>query len=386
MSISPSQLRVAVFSGNYNYCPDGVALVLNRLVAYLLSRGVQVKVFAPTSKTPALKHAGDLTSIPSVTFPLNANYRVAWGIPAHVERNIERFRPHLFHCASPDLLGFAALRLARRMQIPTLATYHTHFGSYMKYFGLGFLEPMTWRVMRRFYDRTRETYVPSSSMRDLLRGKGFACPMKVWEHGVDVAKFNPNRRSFEWRRSHGIEDHEILVGFVGRIVWEKAVATWAEVIERLERSGRPIRSVMIGSGPALAPMQDRLKSTLFPGYMPHDTLATAFASMDVFLYPSLSETFGCVTLEAMASGVPPVAADATGSRDIIKHDVDGFLCKPNDVEDFSAHVLRLADDPALRDRLREAGLRHAANSSWDSVLEQMVQHYQEIVSPPNDSR
>jgi len=381
MAISPSELRVAVFSGNYNYCADGVALVLNKLVAYLLTRGVQVQIFAPTSKIPALKHAGELTSIPSVTFPLNDNYRLAWGIPPHVERKIERFQPHLFHLASPDLLGLAALRLARRMRIPAVATYHTHFGSYMKYFGLGFLEPLTWRVMRSFYDRTRETYVPSASMRELLRGKGFACPMKVWEHGVDVEKFNPSRRSLEWRRSNGIQDHEILVGFVGRIVWEKAVATWGDVIERLEKSGRPIRSIMIGSGPALAALQQRLKNTLFPGYMPHDVLATAFASMDAFLYPSLSETFGCVTLEAMASGVPPIAADATGSRDIIKNDVDGFLCKASDVEDFAGRVIELADDAALRDRLREAGLRHAANSSWESVLEQMVRHYQEIVSP-----
>ena len=381
MAISPSELRVAVFSGNYNYCADGVALVLNRLVAYLLTRGIQVKVFAPTAQTAALKHAGELTSIPSVTFPLNANYRVAWGIPHHIVRKIEQFQPHLFHLASPDLLGFTAQRLARRMRIPAVATYHTHFGSYMKYFGLGFLEPLTWKIMRRFYDRTRETYVPSASMRELLRGKGFACPMKVWEHGVDVAKFNPMQRSMEWRRAQGIKEHEILVGFVGRMVWEKAVATWGDVVERLESSGRPIRSIMIGSGPALAPMQQRLKNTIFPGYMPHDTLATAFASMDVFLYPSLSETFGCVTLEAMASGVPPIAADATGSRDIIKHDVDGFLCTPSNVEDFANRVLQLADDPVKRDHLREAGLRHAAISSWESVLEQMVQHYQEIVSP-----
>jgi glycosyltransferase involved in cell wall biosynthesis len=380
MAISPSELRVAVFSGNYNYCADGVALVLNRLVGYLLGRGVQVKVFAPTSKTPALKHAGELISIPSVTFPLNANYRVAWGIPRRVRRQIEEFQPQLLHLASPDLLGFAALRLARRMGVPAVATYHTHFGEYMKYFGLGFLEPMTWRLMRRFYDRTRETYVPSGSMRELLRSKGFHCPMKVWEHGVDIDKFNPGRRSLEWRRSQGIQDHEILVGFVGRVVWEKAVATWGDVIERLEKSGRAIRSVMIGSGPALEPMRQRLKNTIFPGYMPHDTLATAFASMDVFLYPSLSETFGCVTLESMASGVPPVAADATGSRDIIKNDVDGFLCRPGDVEDFAQRVLRLADDSNLRARLRDAGVRHAAGCSWESVLEQMVQHYVEIVT------
>src|SRR5262245_50658024 len=113
MPISPSELRVALFSGNYNYCADGVALVLNRLVSHLLSRGVTVQIFAPTSRTPALKHAGKLVSVPSVPFPLNTNYRVAWGVPYHVQRRLEDFQPHLFHLASPDLLGFSALRLAR---------------------------------------------------------------------------------------------------------------------------------------------------------------------------------------------------------------------------------------------------------------------------------
>ena len=113
MPIDPAKLRVALFSGNYNYCADGVALVLNRLVAYLLTRGVRVEVFAPTSRTPALQHAGTLVSVPSVTFPLNSNYRVAWGIPKRTRRRIRDFQPHLFHLASPDALGFAALRFAR---------------------------------------------------------------------------------------------------------------------------------------------------------------------------------------------------------------------------------------------------------------------------------
>src|SRR5262249_26798155 len=202
MPIDPADLRVAVFSGNYNYCADGVALVLNRLVAYLLTRGVQVEVFAPTSRTPALQHAGTLVSVPSVTFPLNSNYRVAWGIPKRTRRRIRDFQPHLFHLASPDALGFAALRFARGLGIPAVATDPTHFGGNRKYFGLGFLEPITWKLMRGFYNNTRETYVPSASMRDLLRGKGFTCPMEVWEHGVDTAKFNPAKRSLDWRRSH----------------------------------------------------------------------------------------------------------------------------------------------------------------------------------------
>jgi len=377
---APSELRVAIFSGNYDYYADGVALVLNRLVAHLLAQGVRVAVFAPTARTPALKHTGDLVSIPSATFLLNRNYRVAWGIPRRIKDQISDFKPHIIHCATPDLLGFAAVRLAHRLAVPAVATYHTHFAHYLHYFSLGFLEPICWGLMRRFYNQTAETFVPSASMRDVLRSHGIACPLTVWEHGVDTNRFSPLRRSMEWRRAHAIRDDEVVLGFVGRVGWEKNVALWAEVVELLEKSGRLIRSVMIGDGPARAALQKRLKNTIFTGYVAHDTLPNAFASFDVFLFPSETETFGCVTLESMACGVPAVAADATGSRDIITHDVNGFLCKRGDANDFVQRVLQLADDPALRQRLQHAALQHAAECTWQRVLQQMIEHYLRVVS------
>ena len=127
-------------------------------------------------------------------------------------------------------------------------------------------------------------------------------------------------------------------------------------------------------------LQARLNNTIFPGFMPHDTLPAAFASFDVFLFPSESETFGCVTLEAMACGVPPVAADATGSRDIVSHEKNGFLCMPGDADDFAKRVSQLADDLALRHRFRESALQHAAGCTWDRVLQQMLDHYLRLAS------
>jgi glycosyltransferase involved in cell wall biosynthesis len=382
MALAPADLRVAVISGNYNYCADGVALVLNRLVAHLLEQGVRVKVFAPTKKKPVLQHAGELISVPSLSFLLNPNYRLAWGLPSRIRQQIAEFRPHVIHCATPDLLGFAALRLARRLKVPAVATYHTHFATYLHYFGLGLMEPLCWRVMRRFYNQTRETFVPSASMREVLQKHGVSCPLTVWEHGVDAERFSPQRRSLEWRRAQGIRDEEILVGFVGRVGWEKNVALWGDVVQRLDQCGRPIRSIMIGDGPARPAMQTRLKNTLFPGYMGHDALPAAFASFDVFLNPSTTETFGCVTLEAMACGVPPVVADATGSRDIVTHEVNGFICRPGDPGDFAQRVMQLADNPSLRQRLCDASTQHAAGCTWDHVMQQMVEHYLRIADAP----
>jgi phosphatidylinositol alpha 1,6-mannosyltransferase len=386
MPIDPAALRVALFTGNYNYCADGVALVLNRLVAHLEKSGMAVRVIAPTKKTPAFAHTGTLISVPSITFPLNPNYRVAWGMPRRMRKFLADWRPDIVHLASPDALGFAALRWARRHHIPAVATYHTHYGGYMKYFGLGFLEPITWKVMRQFYNRTTETYVPSASMREVLRAHGLNCRMKIWPHGVDTDIFRPERRSMEWRRSHGIQDHEILVGYVGRLVWEKAVDIWADVIQRVEQSGRPIRSLMIGDGPVAPILKRRLPRTLFPGYLPHDQLGTALASMDIFLYPSLSETFGCVTLEAMACGVPPVAADATGSRDLILHGQTGFLCTPNRVEEMAQRVLDLVDDASQRLAIGQQAAIYAQNCTWERVLRQMIGYYQEILENTSPSQ
>jgi glycosyltransferase involved in cell wall biosynthesis len=378
MVLDPTELRVALFTGNYNYCADGVALVLNRLVAHLEKRGVLVRVVAPTKRTPAFPHVGTILSVPSLPFPLNSNYRVAWGIPRSVRQFLQAWQPHIVHIASPDGLGFAALRWAKRHRIPAVATYHTHYGGYMKYFGLGFLEPLTWKVMRRFYNRSTETYVPSASMREVLASHGFTCPMRVWEHGVDTHRFRPELRSLTWRRSQGIDDHELLVGYVGRIVWEKAVDVWADIILKLEESGRPIRSIMIGDGPAATILKRRLPRTIFTGYLPHDLLGQAVASMDVFLYPSLSETFGCVTLEALACGVPAIAADATGSRDLIRPGETGFLCPPNRVDAFAHRILELADDPELRQRMGRAAASYARHYTWDRVLEEMLQNYLRI--------
>ena len=371
-------LRVALITGNYNYAIDGVALTMNRLVAFLERAGVPVKVFAPTAPRPLFPHEGELVSVPSVKIPNNP-YRLALGLLPSIRKELRAFGPTLVHLCTPDLLGFATLRWARFQKIPAVATYHTHFTAYLRYYHLSFLESLTWWIARRFYQRCEEVYVAAASMAYELKAHGVRANFVEALFGVDLAQFRPERRSRAWRHAHGIADDEVVVCFVGRLVWEKGLAVFADVLNKLRADGVKFRALVVGDGPARAELQKKLPHAIYTGYLTAGELGTAFASADVFLNPSASETFGCVTVEALASGVAVVAADAPGSRDIVRGDIDGILCEPENRVAFALAVRRLIENPAEREALREAGIRRAAGYQWETVLGAMLRNYERVL-------
>jgi glycosyltransferase involved in cell wall biosynthesis len=367
-------LRVAFFTGNHNYAIDGVALTSNRQVAYLESVGIPVRVYAPTKARPILEHSGPLVSVPSV--PFVPPYRLAVGMTSRVRRDLAEFRPTLVHIATPDPLGFAALRWARRHDVPAVTTYHTHWVRYLRFYRLAFLSRVVWRLHRRFYGRCAEVYVAGRSMADELRRHRVHANYVISPFGVDTDRFSPENRSAVWRAAHGIGPDDVVVLFVGRLVWEKGLDHFANVVRRLEDAGVPLRSVVVGDGVAGPELRTRLPGTTFTGRLGGDELAVAFASSDVFFFPSASETFGCVTVEALASGLPCVVADATGSRDIVRDGSEGLVCPPEDEEAFASAVERLVRDGQTRGRMREAALKRASEYRWDTVLARMVENFE----------
>jgi phosphatidylinositol alpha 1,6-mannosyltransferase len=369
---------VALFTGNYNHIADGVSRTLNRVVAFLEGEGVPVLVFGPTVEEPAVEHAGDLVAMPSVPAPGRPEYRVTVGFPARARRQLDAFAPTLVHIATPDLLGLRALRWGRRQGLPVVATYHTHFASYLRYYRLAWLSGALWAYLRWFYGQCEHVYVPTTSMAGVLQTHGIGQGLRIWERGVETDRFRPERRSLDWRRSLGIQDEEVVVAFVSRLVWEKGLDVYAEVLGRLAAAGRPVRALVVGDGPAGDGLRQRLpENAVFTGYLEGDTLATAYASADVFLFPSDTETFGNVTLEAMASGLPAVCADATGSNELVRSGVTGFLAPARDADAFLAHTERLVTDPALRAKLGAAARRYAEPYAWDAVLDRLLGYYHE---------
>ena len=362
-------LRLALITGNYDSVVDGVALCTQRQVSHFARAGVPVRVYAPASATPA---PGDVVRVASV--PFAPPYRLALGIGPQLHANLAAFRPTIVHVGSPDFLGASAQAWARRRGIPVVGTFYTHFGSYLHYYRAGFLEPLAWRWLKRFYERCAEVYVPGESMIDELRRHGLRANFVVSPFGVDPAQFAPSHRSETWRAAHAVAPHEIAVLFVGRLVWEKNLEVFARAVNRVPG----LRPVIVGEGPAGAAFRALLPHAAFTGKLRGDALSAAFASCDIFFFPSASETFGCVTVEALASGLPCVVADATGSRDIVRDGVEGFVRPPTDEVAFAEVLRQLAADPVLRERLRKQGLERAASFHWEPVLARLLSHFRRV--------
>lgn len=374
----PLTPRVALFTGAYDHIRDGVSLTLNRLVTHLEGTGAAVLVLAPTTEHPALVHAGTRIPVPSVAAPGRGDYRISLGLPRAARSALRRFHPTLVHIATPDLLGLAALRLARRWGLPVVASYHTHFVSYLDYYGLARLDGTLWRYLRRFYRRCAHVYVPTPSMAGVLSEHGISENLRLWPRGVDTALFHPGRRCASWRSTMGAAESDVVVTFVSRIVPEKGLDVFADVVEELARRGIAARSVVVGDGPARAALAARLPDTRFTGTLEGEALARAYSSSDIFLFPSDTETFGSVTLEAMAAGLPVVCADAAGSRSLVEDGVTGFLAPAGRSDIFLERVARLVADAALRQRLARAARATALAYDWERTLERLVDYYREL--------
>ncbi|MBX3565187.1 MAG: glycosyltransferase family 1 protein [Sphingomonas sp.] len=378
--MKPSDIRVALFSGNYNYVRDGANQSLNKLVGHLLSRGVNVRVYSPTVEKPAFEPTGDLVSIPSWPLPgERGEFRFATHLPKSVHDDLAAFRPNVIHVSAPEFIGHAAIRYARKHGLPVVASMHTRFETYPRYYKLGFLEPLVIHLLTRFYNKVDAVVVPAQSSIDLLREWGVTTPIGIWARGVDHDTFSPKRRDLAWRRSLGIADDEFAVGFLGRLVKEKGLDIFSEVCRRLTAQGVPHRVLVVGEGPAREWFGELVPEAAFAGFQRGNDLGRAVASMDVLFNPSVTESFGNVTLEAMAAGVPVVAARATGAVDLIDEGETGFLVPPRDVQAYADRIAMLARDSTLYRAQSDAGHAKADGYVWDAINEKVIDTYFEVL-------
>ncbi len=377
--MKPEDLRVALFSGNYNYVRDGANQALNRLVGFLLKQGAHVRIYSPTVAKPAFPATGDLVSVPSFPIPFRSEYRFAFRLPMRVRRDLAAFNPNVVHVAAPDLVAHRAVSWARARNVPVVSSVHTRFDTYLQYYGMEFLEPAARALMRRYYRRCDAIVVPAESTAAILRAQRMNADISLWTRGVDRGQFNPERRSLEWRRQKGIGDEELVVAFLGRLVLEKGLDVFADTIDAARAKGVELRVVAIGDGPARDYFEERLPNAVFTGQLTGAELAVALASCDVFLNPSITETFGNVTLEAMACGLPVIAAVASGATSLVQHGVTGRLSRPGDVDGFAGSLAAYQGDPALRDRHGKAGLAFAKTMDWDEINAAVMHVYERVI-------
>jgi len=377
--VNPTDLRIALFSGNYNGVRDGANQALNRLVGYLLRQGVKVRIYSPTVDNPAFPPTGDMVPVPSVPIPARSEYRLSLGLPQRVRRDIAQFAPNIVHISSPDVAAHRAVSWARAHDLPAVASVHTRFETYLTYYHLELFEPMLRAGLRRLYQRCDALLAPAESTAAVLRAQRMNDNIHIWSRGVDREQFNPGRRDMEWRRSLRVGDNELAVAFLGRLVLEKGLDVFAAVIKELSDRGVAHRALVIGEGPARATFEQQMPSGVFVGHQVGEDLGRALASADVFLNPSVTEAFGNVTLEAMASALPVVAAVATGATSLVRDGQTGTLVEPGDVTAFADALEAYARDPKLRKRHGEAGLAYAKTQDWDEINASVLRVYESVL-------
>lgn len=381
-----ADLRIALFSGNYNMVRDGPTQALNRLVGYLLDRGAKVRVYAPTIAEPAHPATGDLVSVPALPIPGRSEYKITFGLPHRIRRDLAAFAPNVLHVSSPDPAGHRAISWARRRGLPVLASVHTRFETYLRYYNMAWGEPVIEALLRRFYRRCDALVAPAESMAQLLRDQRMNYDIGIWSRGVDRTVFDPTRRSLEWRRTLGINDDDVVIGFLGRLVMEKGLDVFSDTIDELDRRGVPHKVLVVGEGPARGWFEARLPRAHFTGFQGGEDLARAIASMDVLFNPSVTETFGNVTLEAMACALPVVAAIATGSESLVDDHTSGRLIRPGAVHQFAEALKAYVEQPDLRARHGAAGESRSLDFSWDAINQAVADTYLRLIRQRAQSR
>ncbi|MGI9141490.1 MAG: glycosyltransferase family 4 protein [Gemmatimonadaceae bacterium] len=374
-SVSAEGLRLAVFTDTYPPHMNGVAAALGRLTQAVHERGGEVRVVTTTDPSAPAGEAA-VRRWPSIPFWAYPQLRISVPPAGKVAQELAAWRPTLVHIATPFGIGLAARRAALSLGVPMVTSYHTSFSQYAAFYRLGKLSAPGWSFLRWFHNSGLRTYCPSNAIREELELNGFR-NTRIWSRGVDMSRFNPSRRSAAMRLRFGAGPDTIVVAYIGRIAAEKGLAVAAAAMQRLT-DDRRIRFVVVGEGPyekrlrALSP-----EGTLFTGRLSGDALAEAYASADLFVFPSTTDTFGQVLVEAMASGLPIVAADAGPTREVVG-DAAGTVVPPGDDARFAAELRRLSADAPTRALMAAAANKAASERSWTSVFDDLVRDYNTI--------
>ncbi|MBD8538711.1 glycosyltransferase family 4 protein [Frigoribacterium sp. CFBP 8751] len=372
-------MRVVIVTESFLPTVNGVTTSVLRVLDHLARRGHEALVIAPAGRGTTSYAGFPVHRVPSVAyrqFPVGLpNPQVAAGIAG--------FRPDVVHVASPFLLGAQAIAAAARLGVPSVAVFQTDVARYAGTNGLGLGSAVAWRLVRRIHDQATTTLVPSrASLRDLeTAGVG---RLATWGRGVDSALFHPNRKSGDavraLRESWGAPDR-VLVGYVGRLAPEKQVERLAAL-----RPLREARLVVVGGGPSLPALRRRLRNLdpVFTGPLHGEQLADAYAALDVFVHTGSTETFGQTVQEAHASGLPVVAPAAGGPLDLVRHGVDGFLFDPRHDHSLRRSVRTLVSSDELRARFGEAGRRVVVGRTWETLGDELVEHYRRAMASVRD--
>lgn len=368
-----SALRLALFTDTYAPQVNGVARTLERLVQAVRARGGDVRVFTTCDPdATADSHVSRYASTPFWAYP---QLQLAW--PSHdtMLRAVRDYGPTLIHAATEFGMGLAGRRVARALNVPFVSSYHTSFTAYASHYRLGFLATPGWSFLRWFHNGGRRTYCPTEAIVREVESKGFE-RCRVWSRGVDAERFSPAFRSEALRTQLTASDDTLVVSYVGRLASEKGLDVALDAV-RLADQARPgrLRFMVVGDGPYESTVRSRATAgTHLLGRLSGSALSEAFASSDLFLFPSTTDTFGNVMLEAMASGVPVLGADVGPTRELLAPD-RGWLADASRAAAFARTIIDVIDDRARLEAMRARALAYARTRSWDTIWNELLADY-----------
>lgn len=371
-------MRLALFTDTFLPQTNGVARTLSRLTGHLHRRGIEHLLFTPKS-APENSYPDPVRPVASIPFFLYPECRLALPGMSSIQSELTAFAPDLLHLATPFNIGLTGLRYARKQNLPHVASYHTHFDRYLEYYRMRRIVPLYWKYMKWFHRSCDAVLAPSQETITSLRTEGFT-GLRLWSRGVDCDLYTPEKRSSEIKARYGLHAPLTLL-YVGRIAPEKDLTTLLLAMRQLPESVRAeVQVLIVGDGPLLPELRSQAPANvIFTGARHGDELAELYASADLFVFPSCTETFGNVVLEAMASGLPVIAADAGGTRDLIVPGVTGILFEPRNPAAMAQEICNAADRHALRRSMGQEGRRLALGRSWDHIFDSLIRDYEEVI-------
>lgn len=376
-------LRIALISETFPPEINGVANTLGRLVDGLRARGHRVQLVRPRQSVDARGAQDDLLLIRG--WPLPGYPGLQWGQSSLYKllRSWQQQRPDVLYIATEGPLGLSALRAAGRLRIPVVSGFHTNFQQYTGYYGFGLLTRALTGYLRWFHNRSRMTLVPSASQQIELQRRGFE-RLQMLARGVDSRLFHPTKRCSTLRQSWGLDDQSIAVLHVGRLAAEKNLSLLCTSFRALQQAypQRQLKLILVGDGPLRASLQQQIPDAVFCGLQRGESLAAHYASGDLFVFPSLSETFGNVVLEALASGLGVVAFDQAAAAQHIRHGHNGALAVPRDEQGFIEAAQWLLEAPENLRRARLNARQHASRQGWEAIVELFEQHLRAALLEP----
>ena len=376
-----ASVKLAIVTETYPPEINGVASTIARFINSLAKLGHDITLIRPRQGSKDVpKTESRFKEILTFGVPIPGYSSLRMGLPQKnmLLKKWASDRPNLVHIVTEGPLGWSALRAAKRLNIPVCSDFRTNFDAYSTHYGLSILKSPIQRYLRYFHNNSNFTMVPTQDLKNQLLSNGFE-RLRVIARGIDTELFNPKKRCHILREQWGIQDYQKVVLYVGRLASEKNLQVTVDTFKEMLQVDPNLKMVWVGDGPEKGSLKLSCPNSIFAGMQTGEALAKHYASGDIFLFSSLSETFGNVTLEAMASGLAVLAYDYAAARQYIDHGTNGLLATPNNAQSFITQGLDLINDNFDIQKLRAHARQTTLDISWDKVTKKLEDNYQDLL-------